>query len=152
MKILIVGNFPGDRQESMRRFGEALQSGLAQRGHDVSTVVPTARIARLAGAYRYGGVPKYLGYVDKFVLFPGQLRRRLAASPVDVVHIADHANAGYAQASRSTATLATCHDLLQIRAARGEFPEQRVGRFGRVYQSWILRQIGRLPHAACVSE
>jgi glycosyltransferase involved in cell wall biosynthesis len=151
MKILLIGNFPGDRQESMQRFADLLHSGLTARGHSVTTLVPTAKIARLAGAYRYGGLPKYLGYLDKFFLFPLQLRRYLSTQPTDVVHIVDHSNAVYARATRKVPTLATCHDLLQIRAALGEFPEQRLGRFGRLYQAWILRHIARLPHAACDS-
>lgn len=150
-RILVVGNFAGDRQESMRRFAALLASGLRDRGHTVGTLEPVARLARLAGPYRYAGLPKYLGYVDKFVWFPRRLRRALATSPVDLVHIADHANAVYAAAA-AVPVLATVHDLLQVRAARGEFPQQRVGRFGRAQQSWILRHIGRLPHAACVSE
>ena len=152
LKVLVVGNFAGDRQESMQRFAALLTSGLSGRGHTVTTLQPVARLARLAGSYRYGGLPKYLGYVDKFVLFPRRLRRTLRAAPVDVVHVADHANAAYAAAAAPVPTLATVHDLLQVRAARGEFPQQRVGRFGRAQQAWILRHIGRLPHAACVSE
>ena len=151
-RILVVGNLADDRQESMRRFAALLASGLRERGHTVTTLEPVTRLARLAGAYRYHGLPKYLGYVDKFVLFPRRLRRALAATPVDLVHVADHANAAYAAAAAPVPALATVHDLLQVRAARGEFPQQRVGRLGRAQQAWILRQIGRLPHAACVSE
>jgi glycosyltransferase involved in cell wall biosynthesis len=151
-RILVVGNFAGDRQESMQRFAALLASGLQDRGHAVTTLEPVARVSRLAGAYRYQGLPKYLGYIDKFVLFPRRLRRSLASAPVDVVHVADHANAAYAAAAAPVPALATVHDLLQIRAARGEFPQQPVGRLGRLQQSWILRHIGRLPHAACVSE
>ncbi len=151
MKIVLIGNFAGDRQESMQRFADLLQTGLTARGHTVTTLAPTARLARLAGPYRYDGLPKYLGYVDKFTLFPARLRRHLAAHPTDLAHIVDHSNAVYARATRRVPTLATCHDLLQIRAALGEFPRQRLGRFGRTYQAWILRHIGRLPHAACDS-
>jgi glycosyltransferase involved in cell wall biosynthesis len=151
MKVLLVGNLAEDRQESMRRFTALLDSGLRQRGHETRQVVPTLRMARLVRAYRYSGVPKYLGYADKFLLFPRELRRQIASYRPDVIHITDHSNAVYLPATRSRPTLVTCHDLLQIRAARGEIPQQRVGNFGRRYQAWILRHLSRAPRIACVS-
>jgi glycosyltransferase involved in cell wall biosynthesis len=151
MKVLLLGNLAADRQQSMQRFTALLDSGLRARGHAVRVCAPTLRLARLWPRYRYGGIPKYLGYFDKFVLFPRQLRRLVAVTRPDVVHITDHANAVYADAVRGVPVLATCHDLLQIRAARGEFPQQQVNRIGRRYQAWILACITRLPHVACVS-
>ncbi|MEO6569758.1 MAG: glycosyltransferase family 1 protein [Opitutaceae bacterium] len=151
MKVLLVGNLAEDRQESMRRYTDLLASGLKRRGHDVETLAPTLQFARLIQPYRYSGIPKYLGYVDKFGLFPRKLRRSVEQRRPDVVHITDHANAVYLPATRRAPTLVTCHDLLQVRAARGEIPQQRVGRFGRSYQAWILRNLARAPRVACVS-
>src|SRR4051812_14578656 len=151
MKVLLVGNLAEDRQESMRRFTDLLDAGLRRRGHETTQVAPTLRVARLVRPYRYGGLPKYLGYVDKFLLFPRTLRRHIARHRPDVVHITDHSNAVYLSATRGRPTLVTCHDLLQIRAARGEIPQQRVGAFGRQYQAWILRHLARAPRIACVS-
>ncbi|HEX2853326.1 MAG TPA: glycosyltransferase family 1 protein [Opitutaceae bacterium] len=151
MKVLLVGNLPDDRQESMRRFTELLHSGLTARGHHVTQLAPRLRIARLAGAYRYGGISKYLGYLDKFALFPRQLRKQIKATRPDVVHITDHANASYARAAGTAPVLITCHDLLQVRAALGEIPQQRVSGLGRRYQAWILRSLAQAPRLACVS-
>lgn len=151
MKVLLVGNLAEDRQESMRRFTDLLCDGLRQRGHDALQCAPRMKIARLAGRYRYAGLPKYFGYADKFLLFPRQLRARVAQWQPDVVHITDHANAVYLPATRRAPTLVTCHDLLQIRAARGEIPQQPVSGVGRRYQRWILRELSMAPHIACVS-
>jgi len=152
MKILLIGNLAEDRQESMQRFTAMLRDGLAARGHEVAVLAPTLRLARFGPRYRYGGVPKYLGYVDKFVLFPRKLRRVLRATRPDVVHFTDHAGAVYGSAAHGFPVLATCHDLLQVRAARGEIPQQPVGGFGRRYQEWILAGLARMPHLACVSD
>jgi glycosyltransferase involved in cell wall biosynthesis len=152
---LLVGNFAPDAQQSMLRFEGLLAEGLAARGHAVERASPRSRLARLARPYRYSGWPKLLGYADKFLLFPRELRRRARAFRPDLAHIVDHANSVHAGPAAATGApvLATCHDLLQIRAARGELPEaSRPGMGGRVFQSWILRHIARLPHAACVSE
>lgn len=151
MKVLLVGNLAEDRQESMRRFTELLDSGLRARGHATEQLAPTLRLARLVQPYRYRGLPKYLGYVDKFLLFPRKLRRQVAQTRPDIVHITDHANAVYLPATRHAPTLVTVHDLLQVRAARGEIPQQQVGGFGRKYQAWILRHLAHAPRLACVS-
>jgi glycosyltransferase involved in cell wall biosynthesis len=151
MKVLLVGNLPEDRQESMRRFTDLLHSGLKARGHEVIQIAPSLRFGRWLKPYRYGGIPKYLGYLDKFGLFPRQLRAHVAAARPDVVHIIDHANAVYAPSASAAPVLVTCHDLLQVRAALGEIPHQRVSGFGRRYQSWILQSLRRVPRVACVS-
>lgn len=151
MKILLIGNLPEDGQQSMQRFTTLLATGLAKRGHAVTILTPTLRLARLGPRYRYDGLPKYLGYFDKFVLFPRQLRRHVAATPPDVVHFTDHASAIYGSAVGGIPALATCHDLLQIRAARGGIPQQTLGRLARRHQEWILASLARLPHLACVS-
>jgi glycosyltransferase involved in cell wall biosynthesis len=151
MKVLLVGNLPEDRQESMLRFTSLLDSGLSARGHEVTCLAPSLRLARLALPYRYRGLPKYLGYFDKFVLFPRRLRRHIAQARPDIVHIVDHSNAVYAEAASAAPVLVTCHDLLQVRAARGEVPRQRVSGFGRRYQMWILRSLARARRIACVS-
>ncbi len=135
----------------MRRFTGALRDGLGARGHAVTVLTPSLRVARLGPRYHYNGVPKYLGYLDKFVLFPRQLRRHVRTARPDVVHLTDQAGAVYGSALRGVPVLATCHDLMEIRAARGEIAQQRVSRGGRVYQAWIHASLGRLPQFACVS-
>jgi glycosyltransferase involved in cell wall biosynthesis len=153
MRILLIGNFAPDRQESMLRFAGLLTTGLRAQGHEVSTWSPEPRLVRLLPRYRYGGPSKFVGYVDKFVLFPQRVRRRLRREKhADVVHILDHANAVYGPLFSGRPLLATCHDLLQIRAARGEFTEHQVSTLGRRYQSWILENIGRLPHVVVPSK
>ena len=151
MKVLLIGNLAEDRQESMLRFTAILQSGLEARGHTVVVVAPTLRLARRGLRYHYAGLPKYLGYFDKFVLFPRELRKRIASVRPDVIHIADHSNAVYASVAGGVPVVAPCHDLLQVRAARGEFPRQKVGLFGRRYQAWIQSSLTRVDRVACIS-
>ncbi len=152
MRILLIGNFAPDRQESMLRFSRLLASGLRSRGHEVTTWSPEPRLVRLLPRYRYRGPMKFVGYVDKFLLFPQSVRRRLARNrQADIVHIVDHANSVYAPLFARRGLLATCHDLLQIRAAHGEFTQHRVSTLGRRYQSWILENIARLPHVVVPS-
>lgn len=147
MRILLIGNFAPDRQESMQRFARLLATGLRDAGHEVATWSPEPRLVRLLPHYRYGGASKYIGYVDKFLLFPHRLRERIEhEGRPDVVHILDHANSIYAPLFHGLPLVTTCHDLMQIRAARGEFPQNRVSALGRRYQNWILRHLADVPH------
>ncbi len=148
--VLLVGNFAPDAQQSMLRFAALLERELLARGCAVRTVAPQPRWARLARPYRYSGWPKLLGYVDKFLLFPRELRRLARREPAAVFHLVDHANAVYLPSLAGRAVV-TCHDLLQIRAALGEIPQQPVGSSGRRYQGWIRRHLATAPVAACVS-
>ncbi len=151
MKVLLVTNYGPDRQESMQRFGRMLAEGLPTLGIEPIVIAPSAQLSRLT-QYRYSGWPKYLGYIDKFFLFPWALRREIDRLRPDVVHIIDHANSVYARAAGARPVLATCHDLMQIRAARGEIPEQKLGLSGRLFQNWILRNIARVRDLVYVSQ
>jgi glycosyltransferase involved in cell wall biosynthesis len=152
-RIVLIGNFRPDRQESMLRFDHALSAGLQARGLPVETIRPEPRFVKCVRQYRYGGLPKYLGYLDKFLLFPRRLRHLARhAAPGAVFHILDHGNAVYAPHLRAVPLLCSVHDLLQIRSARGEFPKNRLGPSGIRYQEWILRNLATLRRVACISE
>lgn len=148
MKILLVANYLPDQQESMRRFAELHEAELNARGHDVRLIRPQPRVTR----WRPGsqGLGKWLGYVDKFVLFPNELKR--AAAWADVVHVVDHSNAMYLPAIARHAHLITCHDMIAVRAARGEFPQHQVRFSGRRLQAWILGGLAHARYVVCVSE
>lgn len=148
MKVLLVANYEADRQESMLRFATALHHGLRSSGVDAQITRPEPFFGRLNPSSK--GFGKWLGYLDKFVLFPPRLRR--LAHDADVVHICDHSNAMYVPHVRSRPHLVTCNDLLAVRSARGEFPQNRTGKTGRVLQHWILSNLERAQRITCISE
>ena len=114
-QILVVGNYPADRQQSMLRFADLLVSFYSNTSH-VVLVAPQSVIASLPGLP--GIVRKYLAYIDKLLLFPIWLSIR--ASAFDQVHIADHSNAYYSFCCPRIKSIVTCHDLLAMRAALGD--------------------------------
>lgn len=148
MKVLLVANYEPDRQESMLRFATALETGLRAAG----CIVTVARPRPFFGRLRWGntGLAKWLGYLDKFVLFPPRLRR--AARGADVVHICDHSNAMYVPHVEARPHLVTCNDMLAVRSAQGDFPQNRTGRTGRILQWWILDSLRRAKRLTCISE
>jgi len=148
MKILLISNYPLDRQLSMIRFAELMQRELLKRGHEVKTLAP--RPLLFPNCTRIDGVWKWVGYVNKFVLFPLALRR--AARGIDVVHICDHSNAMYVPWLRKIAHVITVHDLIAIRIARGMEQVGRAAWTGRIFQWLILRGLKQARQAICVSE
>ena len=147
LQVSVIGNYRPDRQESMQRYGAMIVSLLASPGIEPSFHVAPPRLGRFA---RGSGLAKWLGYIDKFVIFPFAVARIAARS--DVVHICDHSNALYCRFTGPVPTLLTCHDLLAVRAATGDFPAQRPALSGRVLQWMIRTSLRHADHVACVSE
>lgn len=147
MKIVLVGNYLRDRQESMQRFSALMQRGLEQAGHEVKVVRPAEVVSRLNSGAR--GVGKWLGYVDKYVMFPPQFRA--AVRWADVVHICDHSNAMYSSWVGGIPCVVTCHDMLAVRGALGEETDCPASLTGRYLQRWIVRGLRRANVVVSVS-
>jgi glycosyltransferase involved in cell wall biosynthesis len=147
VKILLIGNYLPDRQHSMLRFAALLEAELTKAGHAVRLIRPEVRLGRLGKVGR--GLAKWMGYVDKFVLFPARLRRSSEAA--DVVHICDHANSPYIRHLDRVACIVTCHDLIAARGALGEYPEVRTKWSGKIYQRMIRDGLQHARHIACDS-
>ncbi len=148
MKVLLVGNYEFDGSTSMMVWAEALHRELLQRGIEVQVVAPKPVIGRMKQSAR--GFGKWLGYIDRFVIFPHELRA--AAAEADVVHICDHGSAMYALKLRNKPTIVTCHDMLAVRGAMGEVPDCPASIFGRMLQRWICRGLRSATRVACVSQ
>ncbi len=146
MRILLVANYEPDGQQSMRRYAEWLDRVLGERGHRVTIARPRPFFSRLS---RHPGLGKFLGYLDKYVLFPPRLRR--VARGQDLVHVLDHSNSMYLRTVRGTPNLITCHDVLAIRSARGDFPDHPTRWSGRLVQKWVLSGLRSARHIVCVS-
>jgi glycosyltransferase involved in cell wall biosynthesis len=133
--ILLIGNYPLDRQQSMQRFAMMMLAGLKSAGISAELIQPSPFFGRFRSAGNF--VAKWLAYLDKFVLFPRTLAKKLRARPA-VVHICDHSNAMYARAIRDSAVVVTCHDLLAVRGALGEDTGCPASATGKILQRWIV--------------
>lgn len=156
MKILLLANYVPDGQESMQRFAALMEKGLTAAGHEVCVCRPTPRFGKKDGGSgkRKAGtghaLNKWLGYVDKFLLFPSEFVAHIEWA--DVVHICDHSNSMYAKYLQAKASVVTCHDLLAVRSALGEIPQNPTSWTGRQLQRWILRSLAKAQRVVCVSE
>jgi glycosyltransferase involved in cell wall biosynthesis len=148
LKVLIIGNYPLSYQQSMHRYVELLFQALEMAGEEVRLMRPRPVFGRLKRGD--GGLGKWLGYIDRFLLFPPLLRWR--ARNFDVVHIADQGNGMYASMLGNKPSVVTCHDMLAIRSALGEVPENPTRLTGRILQRWTLRGLKLAAHVVCDSE
>jgi glycosyltransferase involved in cell wall biosynthesis len=150
LRVVLVSNYVADEQRSMQRFADMLHDELTAEGIDVQTWRPPAYVGGRAPAR---GLDKWLGYVDKYVLYPPRLRndaRQNAATTV--VHVCDHSNAMYVPWLRGIPHLVTCHDLIAVRAALGEFPVERTRWSGRRLQQMIRRGLRQADRIVCDSD
>jgi len=147
VKILLVSNYENDRQESMQRFALLMQRGLSEAGHEVRVRRPAVLAGRLKTSGQ--GFSKWLGYIDKFAIFPAALTR--AADWADIVHICDHSNAMYSLHISTRPVIVTCHDMLAVRGALGEDTDCPGSRTGKLLQRWIVSGLRRADRLACVS-
>jgi glycosyltransferase involved in cell wall biosynthesis len=151
-QVLLVGNYPPDKQRSMLRFADLMAEGLRNRGLHVEVLAPKAW---LGDKTNKPGLKKWLGYLDKFILFPRVLRQRIRAVKARgdsfVVHVCDHSNARYVRYLQRVPHLVTCHDLLAVRSARGEFPGVQPRWSGRRLQADILQNLSRARQIVCDS-
>ncbi|OYD99147.1 mannosyltransferase [Nostoc sp. 'Peltigera membranacea cyanobiont' 213] len=148
MKILLIGNYQLDAIQSMDIFASMLENYLTQLGHQVRIIRPNPWFGKLLSSP--DSLRKWLGYIDKFVLFPAQLRQAL--SWADIVHICDQGNAVYVKYLENIPHVITCHDLFPIRSGLGEFPEYRTGWSGKQFQQMVMRGLNKGHKVACVSE
>ncbi len=138
-----------DAQQSMLRFAAALYDGLRRVGERVELFTPGVWFGR---GTRSGGLGKWVRYVDKFLIFPATLARRLASGR-HIVHICDHSNSLYAKTvrRRRQPLLITCHDLGAVRGALGEATDCPASPAGRLLQRWITKGLGMANIVACDS-
>ena len=146
--ILLIGNYPLDRQQSMQRFAMMMLRGLTAAGVSAELIQPTP----FFGRFRYAGgfVAKWLAYLDKFFLFRRTLAKKLRERPA-LVHICDHSNAMYARAIAGVPVVVTCHDLLAVRGGLGEQTQTPASASGKQLQRWIVRGLEAADAIACVS-
>ena len=147
MKVLLVGNSLRDEQLSMLAFARVLHKELTARDLEVRLVHPPTIVGHFAGR---GRLAKWLGYIDKFALYPGRLRRQAAWA--DVVHVCDHSNAMYVRRALRLPILVTCHDVIAIQAALGMVPGWKVSATGYLFQWLIRRGLGRSDLICCISD
>ncbi len=148
MKLLLVGNYPADGQKSMQAYAHMLLSGLRAAGVEVELIAPRAVLLRANASEE--GLAKWIGYIDKFLIFPFFLAR--AARRFDRTHVCDHSNGMYLFWLPRERSSITCHDVIAIQAARGLVDGWQTRFTGKVLQALNFHGMARARRIVCVSD
>lgn len=147
MRVLLISNYRPELPYSMLKYAEMLERGLRARSHDVRTVHPPAVLGRWPRLW--GPAAKWVGYIDKYLLAPGYLRRMVRWA--DIVHVCDHTNSMYLPCAGDKPSLITLHDLLSVFAAAGKYPGVHVKFTGRIQNRWIASGLKQARNIVSVS-
>lgn len=150
MRIVLFTHPAFMASQSMPRFARMLQQAYQARGHEVHMWSPPARVHTWVPA---GRLSKWAGYVDQYLLFPLQVRRALARQAPDTLFVmADQALGPWVPLVKHRPLVVHVHDLLALRSALGEIPENPTGFTGRLYQRYIRRGFAQARHFICISQ
>lgn len=140
----------------MQRFAQLLHEGFHRAGIEVELWRPVVFFSVWAKSTSTG-IGKWLGNLDKWLLFPILLYLRLK-DPKNQrsdthFHICDHSNAPYLRHLPADRTVITCHDVLAIRGALGHADAYcPASGTGKLLQRWILRHLIQAQKIVCDSE
>lgn len=153
MRILLITNYREDEQKSMIRFGNLLTSSIANHGFIIYEIFPKSKMQRFCFGSKF---KKWSGYIDKYFFFQKKIESLFKSNSFDLIHIIDHSNSVYLpKLSRisKAPTITTCHDLIAIRTASGEFPQAPVtSTKGKLLQKWIEKSLKYSDFYVCDSE
>lgn len=142
MHLVLLTHPPSFQTASQPRFTEMIRQGMEARGHAVELWTNAPRLAQRSVPSAF--FRKWLGYVDQFLIYPRELRRRVDQQPRDTVFVVtDQALGMWVPHLAHRPHVIHCHDFLALRSALGEFPEHLTGWPGRQYQRLIRNGFSR---------
>jgi glycosyltransferase involved in cell wall biosynthesis len=148
MKIVFFAHPLFLGSQSMPRFVGMLADGMKSRGYEVEVWRPEALFSAKINSFK-----KWMGYIDQYVVFPQQVKRRLKDDNGEVLYVVtDHALGPYVPLIADRPHVIHCHDFLAQRSALGEVPENMTSATGRAYQSYIKKGYSKGKNFISVSE
>ena len=149
MRIVLFSHPEFLRSQSMPRFARMLQESYQARGHAVQMWAPQPRVYHWVPE---GRLRKWAGYIDQYLLFPLTVMRRARRQPADTLYVfADQALGPWVPRVKSQPHVVHVHDLLALRSALGQVPENPTGWTGRIYQRYIRQGFQQARHFISIS-
>ena len=149
MNIILFSHPNFMQSQSMPRFAGMLQKAYGSLGHQVQIWSPQARL------YTYfstGKLSKWAGYVDQYLLFPIWVHAQLKLQSSDTLYVfCDQALGPWVPLVKHLPHVVHAHDLLALRSALGDIPENPTSWTGRLYQRYIRHGFKQAKHFISVS-
>jgi len=149
MKLVLICHPNFSRSQSMPRFAGMLKAAYEARGHSVEVWAPAAKVYNWIP---FGRFSRWAGYVDQYLLFPMTMRSAVTRRPKDTLFVfCDQALGPWVPVVRDRPHVVHVHDLLALRSALGEIPENPTSITGRMYQRYIRRGFQKARHFVSIS-
>ena len=149
MNIVLFSHPAFLNSQSMPRFARMLEQAYVARGHQVQVWSPQAKVYALTPQ---GPLSKWAGYIDQYLLFPLWVRQQVRHQPADTLYVfCDQALGPWAPLVAHKPHVVHVHDLLALRSALGDVPENPTAWPGKVYQRYIRRGFRQAKHFISIS-
>jgi glycosyltransferase involved in cell wall biosynthesis len=149
MKLVLICHPSFWRSQSMPRFAGMLKAAYESRGHSVEVWSASPKVYNWVPL---GRLSKWAGYLDQYLLFPMTMRRSMAHMSKDTLFVfCDQALGPLVPVVKDRPHVVHVHDLLALRSALGEIPENPTSITGRMYQRYIRRGFQKARHFVSIS-
>jgi len=133
----------------MPRFAELLRTSFEARGHRVEVWSPRAIVYN---GLRRGRASKWAGYIDQYILFPWWVRSALKRTSEQTMFVfCDQALGPWVPLVADRPHVVHVHDLLALRSALGDVPENPTSITGQIYQRYIRHGFRQARHFISIS-
>ena len=150
MNIVLFSHPAFMSSQSMPRFARMLREAYLARGHQLQVWAPQARVYKWVPQ---GRLRKWAGYVDQYILFPLWVRKQLKQQTADTLYVfCDQAQGPWVPLVSARPHVVHVHDLLALRSALGDVPENPTSWTGRIYQRYIRRGFQQARHFISISK
>lgn len=149
MNIILFSHPAFMNSQSMPRFARMLEQAYVARGHQVQVWSPQAKVFAITP---HGRLSKWAGYIDQYLLFPLWVRKQIRQQPADTLYVfCDQALGPWVSLVKHKPHVVHVHDLLALRSALGDVPENPTKWSGRLYQRYIRRGFTQAKHFISIS-
>lgn len=150
MNIVLFAHPTFMQSQSMPRFAKMLEQAYLELGHQVQVWSPQPYFYK---RFPYKKISKWAGYIDQYILFPFWVRAQLKHQSPDTIYVfADQALGPWVPLVKNKPHVVHAHDLLALRSALGEIPENPTSWSGRLYQRYIRHGFKQAKHFISVSK
>ena len=149
MNIVLFAHPTFMNSQSMPRFARMLEQAYVVRGHQVQVWSPQAKIYAMTPNGRFS---KWAGYIDQYLLFPLWVRQQVRKQPADTLYVfCDQALGPWMPLVKHKPHVVHVHDLLALRSALGDVPENPTAWSGKLYQRYIRNGFRQAKHFISIS-
>ncbi len=122
---------------------------MEKRGHQFEIWAPKARFFNLPFPKAF---KKWMGYIDQFILFPMEVKKRMKLTNDAIFVFSDNALGPWVPLVAARPHVIHCHDFMAQNSGLGNIAENKVSWTGRKYQAYIRKGYSKGKNFISVSQ